>query len=311
MKTTTLRADALLLITATIWGFAFVAQRVGMEYVGPFTFNAVRFALGSLSLIPLLIFNRSREKKYREIIPAPGARKVAAAGGLTGLALYMGSSLQQVGIVHTTAGKAGFITGLYVVLVPILGLFWRQRPELGTWMGAVFAAVGLYLLSVTGNFTISYGDLLVLVGAIFWAFHVHLVGLFAGRVGSIRLAFLQFAVCSVLSGITAIALESLSLHSLQQGLLPILYGGFMSVGIAYTLQVVAQQEAHPAHASILLSLETVFAALGGRLILGETLAPRGLIGCALMLAGMLFSQFHFTSASLKALLRRAHRPDPT
>lgn len=304
MQTRTIKADALLLITATIWGFAFVAQRVGMDHVGPFTFNAVRFALGSLALVPLLLFSRSQEKKYRKLIPAPSRKIVLAGGGLAGLALFVGASLQQVGIITTTAGKAGFITGLYVVIVPLLGLVWRQVPELGTWIGVVFAVVGLYLLSVTEEFTICHGDLLVLAGAVFWASHVHLVGFFSTRVGSIKLAFLQFAVCSALSLITALRLESISLQSMLNGAVPILYGGFMSVGIAYTLQVVAQQEAPPAHASILLSLESVFAALGGWLLLNESLSARGLLGCGLMLAGMLLSQCHVTGSSLKALLRR-------
>ncbi|GLI34266.1 DMT family transporter [Desulforhabdus amnigena] len=303
MKKRTLRADILLILTATIWGFAFVAQRVGMDYVGPFTFNAVRFALGSLSLIPLLLFNHRQEIKYRKILPGRNRKMSLSAGCFAGLALYLGASLQQVGLIYTTAGKAGFITGLYVVIVPIMGLFWRQRPELGTWAGALLAAVGLYLLSVTGKFTISYGDLLVLAGAFFWASHVHLVGWFSARVGSIKLAFLQFAVCSFLSFITAFAVESISLQSILRGLLPILYGGFMSVGIAYTLQVVAQQEANPAHASIILSLESVFAAVGGWILLSETLPVRGLIGCGLMLSGMLLSQFNITADSLRTFMK--------
>lgn len=304
MQTRTFKADALLLITATIWGFAFVAQRVGMEYVGPFTFNAVRFALGSVSLVPLLLFNRRQEKKYRKLMPCVGKSMVLTGGGLAGLALFIGASLQQVGIIHTTAGKAGFITGLYIVIVPLMGLLWRQVPELGTWMGAVCAAAGLYLLSVVGEFTISYGDLLVFAGAIFWAAHVHVVGLFSIRIGAIKLAFLQFAICSAFSSITAILLESISVRGVLNGLIPILYGGLMSVGIAYTLQVVAQQEAPPAHASIILSLESVFAALGGWLLLNETLTPRGFMGCGLMLTGILLSQCRITGKPLKSRLRR-------
>lgn len=304
MQRRTYRADALLLVTATIWGFAFVAQRVGMDYVGPFTFNAVRFALGSLSLVPLLLFNRKQEEKYRKLMPAVGKKTMWTGGGLAGLALFTGASLQQVGIIHTTAGKAGFITGLYIVIVPLMGLLWRQAPDLGTWMGVFCAAAGLYLLSVVEDFSISFGDLLVFMGAIFWAAHVHVVGFFSIRIGAIKLAFLQFALCSVLSSITAILLESSSLHGVLNGLIPILYGGLMSVGIAYTLQVVAQQEAPPTHASIILSLESVFAALGGWLLLNETLSPRGFLGCGLMLAGMLLSQCHITTKSLRSVLLR-------
>ncbi len=293
MKNRALRADALLLLTATIWGFAFVAQRVGMNHVGPFTFNGIRFALGSLSLIPLLVIHRRQEAMYGDRLPARNKRMVSTAGLLAGVALFLGASLQQIGLVYTTAGNAGFITGLYVVLVPILGLVWKQVPDAGTWIGAACAVVGLYLLSVTGGFSISQGDLYVLAGALFWALHVHIIGWFCAKVGSILLAFMQFVVCSVLSLGTAFLLEPWSLNSLRDAWLPIFYGGCLSVGVAYTLQVVAQKDARPAHAAILLSLESVFAALGGWLLLNEILSGRGILGCAFMLLGMLLSQLGF------------------
>jgi drug/metabolite transporter (DMT)-like permease len=195
-----------------------------------------------------------------------------------------------VGLVYTTAGKAGFITGLYVVIVPILGLLWGQRPGMGTWVGAFLAAIGLYFLSITQDFTISFGDFLELIGAVFWAAHVHIIGWFSPRVNSIRLAFFQFAACCVLSFLAAVIIEVITIQGLIQALIPILYGGCVSVGVAYTLQVVAQKHAHPAHAAVLLSMEAVFAALGGWLILNETLSIRGLLGCGLMLSGMLLSQ---------------------
>jgi len=288
----TLKSDALLMLTATIWGFAFVAQRVGMEYVGPFTFNGVRFALGSLSLVPLMLLKRKNPSAIAALLPPADRQTVAWGGALAGLVLFMGASLQQVGLVHTTAGNAGFITGLYVVIVPLLGLFWRQRPDLGTWIGALLAAAGLYLLSVTAAFEIAFGDLLVLVGAFFWAAHVLIIGWLSPRIESIQLACIQFAVCSLLSLITAAALETMTLQGLMGAALPILYGGLLSVGVAYTLQVVAQRDARPAHAAIILSLESVFAALGGWLLLGELLSARALVGCSLMMAGMLLSQLH-------------------
>jgi drug/metabolite transporter (DMT)-like permease len=288
----TLKSDALLMLTATIWGFAFVAQRVGMEYVGPFTFNGVRFALGSLSLVPLMLLKRKNPSAIAALLPPADRQTVAWGGALAGLVLFMGASLQQVGLVHTTAGNAGFITGLYVVIVPLLGLFWRQRPDLGTWIGALLAATGLYLLSVTAAFEIAFGDLLVLVGAFFWAAHVLIIGWLSPRIESIQLACIQFAVCSLLSLITAAALETMTLQGLMGAALPILYGGLLSVGVAYTLQVVAQRDARPAHAAIILSLESVFAALGGWLLLGELLSARALVGCSLMMAGMLLSQLH-------------------
>jgi drug/metabolite transporter (DMT)-like permease len=285
MDTRTIKSDGLLLVTAVIWGFAFVAQRVGMEFVGPFTFNGIRFALGSLVLVPFILMRNGRRPAT-----AGTGRLLTAGGGLAGLVLFAGASLQQVGLVYTTAGNAGFITGLYVVMVPILGLLLKHRTTAGTWAGAVLAAVGLYLLSITEAFTIARGDLLVLVGAFFWAVHVLIIGWLSPRMNPLKLAFCQFSACSVFSLITAVGFETATLGGIGQAAVPILYGGALSVGIAYTLQVVAQRNAHPAHAAILLSLEAVFAAVGGWIVLGETLTPRGLSGCALMLVGMLVSQ---------------------
>ncbi len=283
--TVTLQSDLLLLLTATIWGFAFVAQRLGMAHVGPFTFNGVRFALGALALLPLIA--RNRAGGWRPALPL---RRVLLGGGVVGAVLFGGASLQQVGLVYTTAGNAGFITGLYVVIVPLLGLLWHQRVGAGTWIGALMAAAGLYLLSITEGFTMAYGDLLELAGALVWAGHVLLIGWLSPRMDPVELACGQFAVCGLLSLAVALMLEPISFSGITAAALPILYGGLFSVGIAYTLQVVAQRHARPAHAAILLSLEAVFAALGGWLILDETLTPRALCGCALMLAGMLLSQ---------------------
>ena len=288
----TLKSDALLIITAIIWGFAFVAQRVGMDFVGPFTFNGVRFALGSISLIPLLLLARKKAKPMSDIRQSATIGTTLGGGLITGFALFMGASLQQAGLVYTTAGKAGFITGMYVIIVPILGLFWKLYPGAGTWIGAFIATIGLYLLSVTEQFTISPGDLLVLLGAFFWAGHVLIIGWLSPRIDNIMLAMLQFTVCSILSLAAAAAIETISMTGILQAGIPILYGGLGSVGVAYTLQVVAQKDAPPSHAAIILSTEAVFAAIGGWIILGEILSTRGLIGCALMLAGMLMSQLH-------------------
>ncbi len=290
MKSVTLKSDALLLTTAIIWGFAFVAQRVGMNYVGPFTFNGIRFAIGSLSLLPLVTMSREQRTVSNKILPPPGFKTILLGGGSLGLALFSGASLQQIGLVYTTAGKAGFITGLYVIIVPLLGLFWRQQPKIGTWLGAFLAAIGLYFLSVTEKFAIEPGDLLVLVSAFFWAAHVLIIGWLSPRINPIKLAFSQYVACSILSLITASHVEDITMLSIYHAAIPILYGGLLSVGIAYTLQVVAQRDAHPAHAAILLSLEAVFAAIGGWLILDEIIPPRGLFGCGLMLSGMLLSQ---------------------
>ncbi len=290
MKSKTIGSDVLLLVTALIWGFAFVAQRFGMNFVGPFTFNGVRFALGSLSLIPLYLYLRKKNGGVKKAPSESSPIYILLSGGLTGLVLFAGASFQQAGLVYTTAGKAGFITGLYVVIVPILWLTLGQRSGIRTWVGAVLAAFGLYLLSVTAEFTIQFGDLLEIIGAFFWAMHVILIGYFSRRINPITLSMIQFAFCSLLSLVTAFVIETITLSSLMDAAGPILYGGLASVGIAYTLQVVAQRNAHPAHAAIILSLESVFAAIGGWLILGEILSTRSKIGCLLMFAGMLFSQ---------------------
>ena len=212
------------------------------------------------------------------------------AGLIAGAVLVFGASLQQVGLVSTTAGKAGFITGLYVVLVPLSGLLWRQRTGVTAWLGAVLCVIGLFFLSVTAQLTVERGDLYVLVGSFFWAAHVQVVGWLSPRTDPVRLACVQFAVCSLASAGGALLTEQVSVAALQAAAGPILYGGVLSVGIAYTLQVVAQRSAPPAHAAILLSLESVFAALGGSLLLGERLGSRGALGCALMFAGMIVSQ---------------------
>ncbi|MBU1417236.1 MAG: DMT family transporter [Proteobacteria bacterium] len=286
--TTSWQANLLLLTTAMIWGFAFVAQRLGMEHVSPFTFNATRFLVGAVSLLPVLILYRLKKPVAQR--PRLLDRFGLLGGICLGVVLFLGSSLQQIGIVYTTAGKAGFITGLYVIIVPLLGLLWKQRTGMGTWMGALLAVVGMYFLSITDGFNISHGDLLVLVSALFWAIHVQLISWFTQRFDSLLLSLYQFLFCALLSWLAALQWETISISAIRAAMYPILYAGIISVGIAYTLQVVAQQKAHPAHAAIILSLESVFALLGGWLFLGEILSPRGLFGCALMLVGMILSQ---------------------
>jgi len=290
MQGKALKSDLLLLLIAAIWGGGFVAQRQGLEFVGPFTFNGVRFALGSLSLLPLILIGRRRRNRVPPVLAKAGRRPVLMGGALAGAALFLGASLQQVGMVYTTAGNAGFITGLYVVIVPLMGLCWGQRPSFGTWLGALLAASGLYLLSVTAQFSIGYGDLLELIGAFFWAGHVLLIGWLSPRLDALKLSAVQFAVCSCLSLVTAFCIETPSLPAILLAALPILYGGLISVGVAYTMQVVAQRDAHPAHSAVILSAEGVFAAFLGWLVLGELLGARALLGCGLMLAGMLCSE---------------------
>ncbi|NBF39689.1 MAG: EamA family transporter [Spirochaetes bacterium] len=339
LDTRTLRTDSLLLTTAVIWGLAFTAQRAGMDFVGPFTYNAVRFALGALSLVPLLLIFRPErtgtEDAHREQ-PAgtedehrgrqagtedeAGARTESLAdaaararrrnrlrflrdGVIAGVLLFGGSSFQQVGLVYTTAGKAGFITGLYVVIVPIAAAFLGQRTDRGRWLGATLAVAGLYFLSITASFTIGRGDFLVFLCAFFFAAHVLVLARFSRIWHPLQLAAVQYLTTALLSLIVAAATEDMALVSIAAAWLPIVYGGVFSVGVAYSLQIIAQREAHPAHAAILLSLEGAFAALGGFIVLGELLSPRDLLGCALMLAGMLASQSSTIFRSARA--RRA------
>ncbi|OIP90718.1 MAG: EamA family transporter [Syntrophobacteraceae bacterium CG2_30_61_12] len=284
------QADWLLMLTAIIWGGAFVAQRMGMDHVGPLTFNGVRFALGALALLPLSL-RRDPAAGAGDAAAAAGMPRLVLWGGaLAGLVLFIAATLQQVGLVYTTAGKAGFITGLYVIIVPILGALLGQKMGWSAWLGALVATFGLYLLSVTETFSLEPGDPWVLLGAFFWAVHMMVLAWLAPRMNGVKLACAQFWVCAGLSLAVAGYREPITISGLKGALMPILYGGLLSVGVAYTLQVVAQRHAPPIHAAIILSLESVFAALAGWVILGEVLSLRGITGCLLMLAGMLIVQ---------------------
>ncbi len=283
-----IKYEMLLLLASAVWGFAFVAQRVGMEYVGPFTFNGIRFALGGAALLPMLAWGGRRADAERQ--RSISTTKMLLLGIMTGSILFAGASLQQMGIVYTTAGKAGFITGLYVVIVPVLGLMLGQRAGALTWVGALSAAAGLYLLSAVRGAAIAKGDLLVLMSAFFFAAHVLMIGWLSAKIFPIKLALIQYSVTSIFSLAVALLFESISLTAIRQAAAPIIYGGLMSVGLAYTLQIIAQIHTPPAHTAIILSLESVFGAIGGFIILHEIIPLRGLVGCALMLAGMLVSQ---------------------
>jgi drug/metabolite transporter (DMT)-like permease len=290
--------DALLLLAAAIWGFAFVAQRAGMEHVGPLTFNAIRFALGALAVLPLALARGRAARRAETQAGGPRCIHPLPAGLLAGAVLTGGALFQQAGLVSTTAGKAGFVTGLYVVLVPLAGLFWGLRAGWSRWLGMLLAVCGLYLLSVTRRFTIERGDLLVLASALFWTGHVLLLAWLSPRTDALALAFIQNAVCAALSGAMLPFVEHPSLQAIRAAALPILYGGLLSVGVGFTLQVLGQRRAPPAHAALLLSMEAVFAALGGWWLLGERLGARGLAGCALMFTGMLCAQLPLPSANL-------------
>ncbi len=275
--------------TAIIWGSAFVFQKSGMDHIGPFAFNGIRFILGSLALTPLTMLSLKREAAA-PYDKRPSLKIYVQGGIMAGCALFGGAALQQLGIVSTTAGNAGFITGLYVVITPMMGLAFGQRPGMGTWIGGLLAVAGLYFLCITGDFSIARGDLLIILGSFFWSAHLLLIGWLAPRMNPIALAQAQFMVCGLLSLGTALCVETITLTGIMGAGTAILYCGLMSTGVAYTLQVVAQQEANPAHASIILSLEAVFAAAAGWIVLSETLGTQALFGCTLMLTGMILSQ---------------------
>lgn len=311
MPSQALRADLLMLITAMIWGSAFVAQRLGMDSIGPFIYTGLRFALASLVLLPLLALLQRRSRGPA----APLSRGLLLGGVVMGLALSLGINLQQVGLLFTTVTNSGFITGLYVIVVPILGLLIGQRSGLGIWLGASLAVLGMFLLSVGEGFTVASGDWLQLAGAFVWGVHVLLVGFFASRHDPLRLAFIQFATCAAISLLLALVFETATLDGIIKAGPAILYGGLFGVAVGFTLQVVAQQHAIASHAAIILSLEAVFAAIAGALLLGEVLALRGYLGCALMFAGMLLAQLW--PKPLPAALSEnapgadaARRPDP-
>ncbi len=291
MKVETLKSDLILLLVAFIWGIAFAAQRSGMEHVGPFTFNGLRFFLASLTLLPFLLFQKQDQRKQDNNFKKKDRAGLIKFGIVSSLFLFAGISFQQAGLVYTTAGKAGFITGLYVVIVPIIGyIFKLHQTTISTWAGALLAALGMYLLSVTAKFTISFGDLLILICSFCFAGHVLVIANFANRYKAITLSFIQSIICSGLSLIIAFIVEDVNMKGIIDAAIPIFYGGVFSSAIAYSLQIYGQKKSHPAHASIIMSFESVFAALAGWVLLGEMISGRGFMGCVLILTGILVSQ---------------------
>jgi len=335
MNRKAIRADILLLLAAVVWGFGFVAQRSGMEYIGPFAYNGIRFPLGSLSLLPLILIRRKRSNSVQTSL------KHLLFSSLTlGSILFTAVILQQIGMLFTTAGNAGFITSLYVVVTPFFGIFLGRKTGLPTWVGSILTLIGLYFISFAGNpGSVNPGDILVIISVFFWAAHVLFVDKLintdqkaldpSAQLDPVELASGQFAVCGILSMIGAFLIEPLIspavarinpsllseglfawkpfpelLSALGNGtvsvsieaLIPILYGGLCSVGIAYTLQVVAQRDAPPAHAVIILCFEGCFAALGGVLLLSEKAGLWTLLGFALMLAGMMATQWEIITS---------------
>lgn len=288
----------LLALTAFIWGSAFVAQSVGMDYLGPFTFNSIRCLMGGIVLIPvLLLFKRNGRKKSQEQVAEVagagiGSRKDLIVGGVCcGLALAAGSSLQQIGLVYTTAGKAGFITALYIVIVPVMGILLGKRVGLKVWIGVVLAATGMYFLCITEGFSIAKGDFFVFLCAAAFSVHILVIDSFAPKVDGVALSCIQFFVCGILCAVPMLVSEQPQISQIMEAWVPLAYAGVLSCGVAYTLQVVAQKNTDPAVASLILSLESVFSVLAGWVILGERLSGRELFGCALVFTAVILAQF--------------------
>ncbi|GMO29378.1 MAG: DMT family transporter [Termitinemataceae bacterium] len=317
MNIKVIQSDLLLLLTACIWGFAFSAQLLGMNSMGPFVYNGLRFLIGFASLLPIVLLRKKKSKSQTSQTSQTIHINFDLIKGslIIGSVLFVACSLQQLGLFWTTAGKCGFITGIYVVLVPVVGIFLGRKTGLPTWIGAFLALCGLFFVTGFASvFTksdfdtsaINFGDILTAIGGIVWTFHVLFIDIFSKKVDPIKLSCGQFIVAGVLSiffslggiseliGVHAgpeLGQEAFGFSNIVDGIIPLLYGGLFSAGIAYTLQIVAQRDAPPAHACIIMSLETVFAALGGFLILNEQPGNLAIFGFILMLAGMLATQW--------------------
>ena len=276
-----------LLFATVIWGSAFIAQSVGIDHIGPMTFQASRCGLGALFLIPIIfLFEKDKKRHFKNWADA----KLWKTGFFCGTALFVAAGLQQVGLVYTSAGKAGFITAMYIVLVPILGLFLKRKPPVSAWISVVVAVAGLYLLSCVGASEINLGDILMLGGALGFAVQITLVDELAGDLDGLRLNCIQAFVCSVFSAVVMFLTETPTISGIVSAAIPIGYAGICSMGIAYSLQIIGQKHLEPTPASLIMSLESVFAALCGWLLLHERMSPAELCGCALVFSAVIISQ---------------------
>lgn len=291
MKQSSAKNLCLLFVAALIWGTAFVAQSVGMDHIGPFTFNAVRSLVGGIALIPvILFFNRRKSPERRETERAN--RKTLLLGGVCcGLALGVASCLQQVGIQYTTVGKAGFITALYIVIVPILGLFFHKKVGAKLWISVVVAILGLYLLCMSGSLRLSWGDFLVLLCALCFSAHIMVIDYFSPKVDGVEMSCIQFFVAAAFSAVLMLAVEGVpDPHAVAISWMPILYTGVLSSGVGYTLQIIGQKGVNPTVASLVLSLESVISVLAGWVILGQSMSSREILGCVLMFGAIILAQ---------------------
>ena len=285
---TSWKSSLMLFLAAFIWGTAFVAQSVGMDYLGPLSFNGARFLMGSAVLAPLVCFNRAKGKR-RGVKSADG--KAAVKGGVCcGLLLCGASLLQQYGILHTSVGKAGFITTLYIILGPFFGLFLKKRIPGKSWAGAVIAAFGMYLLCMSESLSLGRGDSLVFLCAILFSVHILAVDHFSPKTDGVELSCIQFLTAGVAAGILAFIFEKPDIRDFADGIIPLAYAGILSCGVAYTLQVLGQKGTDPTIASLILSLESTVSVLAGWVVLKQALTGRELAGCALVLCAVILVQ---------------------
>ena len=287
-----LKNSLILLLTATIWGVAFVAQSVGMDYVGGFTFNSVRSIIGAIVLLPVIYL---LDCQKTPVIQTPeekkASRRVLFTGGIScGICLCLASNFQQFGIKYTTVGKAGFITACYIVIVPIIGLFLKKKCSPYIWAAVVMALAGLYLLCITDGFSIGKGDFLVMICAVLFSVHILVIDYFSPKVDGVKMSCIQFFVCGVLSAIPALLFENPQISSMLAAWQPILYAGVMSCGVAYTLQIVGQKNMNPTVASLILSLESCISVLAGWIILGQSMSLREILGCVIMFGAIILAQ---------------------
>lgn len=294
MKNKKILNTFLLILTAFIWGSAFVAQSVGAEYVGAFTFLASRSWLAGIALLPVIFFLQRSQRAGAgapQAAAAPGARRTLLLGGIAcGAFLFMASAAQQIGIAQTTTAKAGFITAMYVLIVPVLTLFMGRKVGKRIWLCVAMGVVGLYLLCMVGSLSLSRGDTMVLLCALLFSGHILIIDHFSPRTDGVKLSCIQFFVCAILSTVFMFLFEQPTWETIRAAAMPILYAGILSSGVGYTLQIVAQKEVNPTVASLSLSLESVFSALAGWAILGQALSLRELSGCALMFAAIVLAQ---------------------
>lgn len=289
---TKVRNSCLLFLTACIWGSSFVAQSVGMDYIGPYTFNCLRFLIGSLVLLPVIFFSRHRKKDQKDRYKDRTLQKkeMLCGGIVCGVVLCIASTLQQIGIIYTTAGKAGFLTAMYIVLVPVLGLFLKRKAGLQLWISVGLALIGLYLLCMKGAFSLNGGDVLLILCAVGFSVHIMVVDYFSPKLDGMILSCIQFLVAGLVSGIGMLLSEQFDWHMVLLAAKPILYSGVLSCGVGYTLQVIAQKGLNPTVASLLMSLESVVSVIAGFLVLHEVLSGRELLGCVFMFAAVILAQ---------------------